>query len=122
MVNLLSSGISILNVSLSPIRTVSTSLFRLSNIRILGGGASGAEVMLIISGSLCKKIDSILLKLKIQRGDYLPDRHHSKCYIFRRHIISAFDFIDFVSLCHYYTVVLKNNCVAVDTCLYRKKN
>jgi len=48
----LSSGISILNVSLSPIRTVSTSLARESKILILGGGASGAEVMLIISGSL----------------------------------------------------------------------
>lgn len=50
--NLLSSGISILNVSLSPILTVSTSLFLESKIRILGGGASGADVMLIISGSL----------------------------------------------------------------------
>lgn len=48
----LSSGISILNVSLSPIRTVSTSLDLLSRMRILGGGASGALVMLIISGSL----------------------------------------------------------------------
>lgn len=49
--DLLSSGISILNVNLSPMRTVSTSRDRLSRIRILGGGASGALVILIISGS-----------------------------------------------------------------------
>lgn len=51
VVYVLSSGISILKVNLSPIRTVSTSLVLLSRIRILGGGASGALVMLIISGS-----------------------------------------------------------------------
>ena len=45
------SGISIRNVSRSPIRTVSTSCWRESRIRILGAGASGAEVMLIMSGS-----------------------------------------------------------------------
>lgn len=50
--NLLSSGISILNVSLSPILTVSTSRLLESKILIRGGGASGAEVILIISGSL----------------------------------------------------------------------
>lgn len=50
--DLLSSGISILKVNLSPMRTVSTSRDRLSRIRILGGGASGALVILIISGSL----------------------------------------------------------------------
>lgn len=50
--DLLSSGISILKVSLSPILTVSTSLSLASKMRILGGGASGAEVMLIASGSL----------------------------------------------------------------------
>lgn len=54
--NVLSSGISILKVSLSPILTVSTSWRRLSRMRILGGGASGAEVMLIISGSLKKNL------------------------------------------------------------------
>lgn len=51
----LSSGISILKASLSPILTVSTSLASASKIRILGGGASGAEVMGIMSGSLVDK-------------------------------------------------------------------
>lgn len=42
---LLSSGISMRNVRRSPIRTVSTSRLRVSKIRILGGGASGDELM-----------------------------------------------------------------------------
>lgn len=50
--HLLSSGISMRKVSLSPMRTVSTSLLRASRMRMRGGGASGAEVMEIISGSL----------------------------------------------------------------------
>lgn len=58
--NSLSSGISILNVSLSPIRTVSTSLDLLSRMRILGGGASGALVILIISGSLIGIIPNVI--------------------------------------------------------------
>lgn len=55
MFDLLSSGISILKVSLSPILTVSTSLRAASRMRILGGGASGAEVMGIMSGSLSER-------------------------------------------------------------------
>lgn len=43
--SLLSSGISIRNVNRSPIRTVSTSRLRASKILILGGGASGDELM-----------------------------------------------------------------------------
>lgn len=48
----LSSGISIRNVRRSPIRTVSTSWLRVSKMRIRGGGASGDELIWIISGSL----------------------------------------------------------------------
>lgn len=49
---LLVSGISILKVRMSPILTVSTSRRAASRMRILGGGASGVEVMGIMSGSL----------------------------------------------------------------------
>ena len=38
-------------VSLSPMRTVSTSLAKASKILIFGGGASGADVMEMVSKS-----------------------------------------------------------------------
>lgn len=47
-------------------RTVSTSLERLSKMRILGGGASGAEVILIISGSL-KKVSRVRIPIRKDR-------------------------------------------------------
>ena len=59
------SGISILKVSLSPILTVSTSLARLSRILILGAGASGAEVMLIMSGSLIGIMPKVMFLLLV---------------------------------------------------------
>uniref|UniRef100_A0A1A9UT08 Uncharacterized protein n=1 Tax=Glossina austeni TaxID=7395 RepID=A0A1A9UT08_GLOAU len=49
--NVLSSGISIRKFKRSPMRTVSTSRCLVSKMRILGGGASGDELMCIISGS-----------------------------------------------------------------------
>lgn len=45
-------GISMRKMSRSPMRTVSTSPPFGSKMRIRGGGAAGAEVMLIMSGSL----------------------------------------------------------------------
>ncbi len=46
------SGMAILNVRRSPMRTVSTSWPLASRMLILGAGASGADVMEIMSGSL----------------------------------------------------------------------
>ena len=59
------SGISILKVSLSPILTVSTSFCLASRILILGAGASGAEVMLIMSGSLMGIIPNVMFLLLV---------------------------------------------------------
>lgn len=76
------------NVSLSPILTVSTSRWRVSKMRILGGGASGADVILIISGSLreiCHIYDSIFMKLiKKMQIDTVINSYFSfvkECYI-----------------------------------------
>lgn len=115
-VYLLSSGISIRNVNLSPIRTVSTSRVRESRIRILGGGASGADVMLIISGSL-KNADFGQLSVSVQV--LLPDGHHAECDILGRHIVGAFDFVDFISFGHDNAVMLKNHRIGIDASLKR---
>lgn len=84
----LSSGISILKVSLSPIRTVSTSLALESKIRILGGGASGADVMLIISGSLLK-FNAKFQSDAVSKQRYLIIIHSSNSKLKNTH--TAFD-------------------------------
>lgn len=41
----------------------------------------------------------------------LPDGHHSEGDVARRHVVSTFDFVDLVSLCHDDAVVLKDDRV-----------
>lgn len=41
----------------------------------------------------------------------IPDWHHSERNIFRAHVISAFNFVDFISLRHNNAMMLQNNCV-----------
>lgn len=44
----------------------------------------------------------------------LPNWQHSECDILRAHIISALDFVDFISFCHNDAVVLQNNRIRIN--------
>lgn len=114
-------------MSLSPILTVSTSLFLESKILILGGGASGADVMLIISGSLQMNNTNMSILLSgrdprrvLQTADNLPNWHHSERDILRGHVVGALNFVYFVGFSHDDAMMLQDDRVGVDTGLTRK--
>ena len=106
-------------MSWSPMRTVSTSPPLGVRMRMRGGGAVGADVMLIMSGSLQSSNQSrIKFPLHRHRGTWipphgtnLPDGHHAEGHVPRRHVVSALDLVDFVTFGHDDAVVLQDDGV-----------
>lgn len=47
----------------------------------------------------------------------VSDRHHAEGDILRRHVVRAFNFVDFVGLCHHHGMVLQYDRVRIDPSL-----
>lgn len=43
----------------------------------------------------------------------ISDRHHAECNVLRGHVVCAFNFVDFVGLCHYHRMMLQYNRVRI---------
>ena len=105
-----------MNVSLSPILTVSTSFCLASRILILGAGASGAEVMLIMSGSLMGIMPKVMFLLLVSYV-HLTWRQRNMICEFSFKSYERLYLVDFVSLCHHDAVPLNHDSVGVDSTL-----